>query len=77
MALATSTMKSAFPIVLMLLAAVQCAAEEEACATPTLRYFDVRGRGEAIRLALHDQGVEFEDASFSSDECAWPGAQRR
>jgi hypothetical protein len=35
---------------------------------PTLHYFDIRGRAEAIRIALVDQGVDFKDSSFSSDE---------
>ena len=48
-------------------------AANKACAAddtlPVLRYFDVRGRGEVIRLAFHDVGVPFEDAAFSFD--AW------
>ena len=36
--------------------------------TPVLHYFDVRGRGEVIRLALADIGVELNDASFTSAE---------
>ena len=32
------------------------------------RYFDIHGRGEAIRMAFHDQGVAFEDKSFTGDE---------
>ena len=39
----------------------------EQCET-TLRYFDVRGRGEAIRMAMHNHSIPFTDASFSSDE---------
>ncbi|KAL1528554.1 hypothetical protein AB1Y20_009897 [Prymnesium parvum] len=50
------------------LAAAAAAAEEKACGEVTLRYFDIRGRGEAIRMALHDQGVPFADESFSFDE---------
>ncbi len=36
--------------------------------TPVLHYFDARGRGEVIRLALADIGVNFTDASFTADE---------
>ena len=36
--------------------------------TPVLRYFDARGRGEVIRLALVDTGVNFTDASFSAEQ---------
>lgn len=54
----------------MLLSAVS--ADEAVCvnttAKPILRYFDVRGRGEAIRMALSDYGVEFEDAAFTGAE---------
>jgi len=32
------------------------------------RYFDVRGRGEAIRAALADHAVPFNDESFSAAE---------
>lgn len=35
-----------------------------------LLYFDLRGRAEMIRLALHAGGVEFEDARFARGE--WP-----
>jgi len=35
---------------------------------PKLHYFDIRGRAEAIRIALADQGLEYEDSSFSSEE---------
>mmetsp|Transcript_48242 Transcript_48242/g.135002 ORF Transcript_48242/g.135002 Transcript_48242/m.135002 type:complete len:289 (-) Transcript_48242:1121-1987(-) len=35
---------------------------------PVIRYFDIRGRAEAIRLALADAGVAYDDASFTSDE---------
>ena len=49
------------------------AATDETCSpvfetTPVLRYFNVRGRGEAIRLAFADNGIAFEDASFSGDD---------
>ncbi|XP_071455241.1 glutathione S-transferase-like [Hetaerina americana] len=33
-----------------------------------LTYFDVRGRGEAIRFILHQAGVEFEDNRISKDQ---------
>ena len=36
----------------------------------TLHYFDIRGRGEAIRLALHDQGVVFDERPITNDEWA-------
>ncbi|CAG0890308.1 unnamed protein product [Darwinula stevensoni] len=35
-----------------------------------LIYFDVAGRGEVIRLLLHQSGVEFEDHRITRDE--WP-----
>ena len=35
---------------------------------PVLRYFDVRGRGEAIRMAMHDWDLDFDDVSFSAHE---------
>eukprot|EP01050_Picozoa_sp_SAG11_P030182 SAG11_NODE_8817_length_973_cov_1.813501_3_plen_119_part_00 len=47
------------------------ASDEAACdpdAPPTLRYFDARGRAEAIRLAMVDNSVDFVDATFTSDE---------
>ena len=43
------------------------AAEEGECTT-VLRYFDIRGRAEAIRLAMRDWDVPFVDATFSGDE---------
>lgn len=36
-----------------------------------LHYFDVRGRGEAIRLAMVDMGVAYEERSFTGEE--WRG----
>lgn len=33
---------------------------------PVLHYFDIRGRGEAIRIALADAGVRFEDNGVDS-----------
>lgn len=38
--------------------------------TMKLLYFDLRGRAEMTRLALHAGGVEFEDARFARGE--WP-----
>ena len=35
---------------------------------PVLRYFNIRGRGEPIRMAMADAGIEFEDATFAFDE---------
>eukprot|EP00966_Prymnesium_polylepis_P237882 5501308-Prymnesium_polylepis.1 len=37
-------------------------------AKPMLHYFDIRGRAEAIRMALADNGVEWEDAAFSGED---------
>lgn len=34
----------------------------------TLIYFDFKGRAEAVRLALHVGGVEFEDKRLSREE---------
>ena len=31
----------------------------------TLTYFEARGRAEAIRVAMHDHGVEFDDVTFT------------
>jgi hypothetical protein len=36
---------------------------------PVLHYFDVRGRGEAIRLAFVDNNIKFKESTFSS--AAW------
>ena len=36
-----------------------------------LRYFCCRGRGQALRYALVDAGLEFEDVIFQADE-SWP-----
>lgn len=55
-----------FGVLIVLLA--QSAATEESCSKPILRYFDIRGRGEVIRIALHDLGVAFSDESFTNDE---------
>ena len=40
-------------------------------ATPILHYFDARGRGEAIRLAMVDLGITFYDESFQKEQ--WYG----
>ena len=57
---------------LALLSATAAGEDSNTCAStetpPVLRYFDIRGRAEPIRLALSDYGVAFEDASFSFDE---------
>ena len=37
----------------------------------TLHYFDVRGRGEAVRLALADLGVAYEERAFTGEQ--WRG----
>ncbi len=37
--------------------------------TPTLHYFNVRGRGEAIRVAFADKGLPLQEHTFSSE--AW------
>ena len=37
-------------------------------ATPLLRYFDARGRAEAIRLACADRGVELAEETFTGAE---------
>ena len=40
------------------------------CSTsPVLKYFDIRGRAEAIRMAFADHGIEFSDETFTGD--AW------
>jgi hypothetical protein len=36
-----------------------------------LRYFDCRGRGQALRYALIDAGVAFQDVIFQADQ-SWP-----
>ena len=36
----------------------------------TLKYFDVRGLGEAIRLLFHYVGQSFEDVRFTHEQ--WP-----
>lgn len=40
-----------------------------------LLYFDLRGRAEMIRLALHAGGVEFEDARFARGGTCASGAR--
>ncbi len=40
----------------------------EAAAAPTLFYFDIPGKAEAIRLAFHVQGVAFDDHRFKDRE---------
>jgi hypothetical protein len=35
---------------------------------PTIRYFDGRGRAEALRLAFADRGVKFSDDTFTADQ---------
>jgi len=57
---------------MLALAALIAAAAEQSSSidsVPVLRYFDIRGRAEAIRLAMNDAGIPFEDASFKGD--AW------
>jgi len=49
-------------------AAQQPVARDDCSVEPVLKYFDIRGRGEAIRIALHDAGVKFTDESFTSEE---------
>ena len=42
--------------------------EVEAPANATLHYFNVRGRGEAIRVAFADRRLLLEDRNFTSQE---------
>ncbi|GAB1192540.1 hypothetical protein APSETT444_001732 [Aspergillus pseudonomiae] len=44
-------------------------------AKPTLHYLDIGslGRGEVVRLFLHDAGVEFNDVRYPYDD-TWPAA---
>ena len=44
-------------------------------ARPTLTYFDIRGRAEAIRLLFIDQGIPFLDRRIRSAE-SWQSLQR-
>lgn len=55
---------SPFDIVIRLLGNLAGVAE----AVPTLHYFDVRGRGEAIRLAFADMNITYEEVSFTGEQ---------